>query len=102
MNPILGAVFTVIALIVGLGVGVFAGITYRKKVAEAEIGSAEIQAKKIIDEGIKQAETKKKELLLEAKEDIIRAKNDNERDMKERRTELNQHEKMIVSNEYSL
>ena len=102
MNPILGAVFTVIALIVGLGVGVFAGITYRKKVAEAEIGSAEIQAKKIIDEGIKQAETKKKELLLEAKEDIIRAKNDNERDMKERRTELNQLEKRLVSKEESL
>ncbi|PWM27927.1 MAG: ribonuclease Y [Oscillospiraceae bacterium] len=98
----LGAVFTVIALIVGLGVGVFAGITYRKKVAEAEIGSAEIQAKKIIDEGIKQAETKKKELLLEAKEDIIRAKNDNERDMKERRTELNQLEKRLVSKEESL
>ena len=102
MNPILGAVFTVIALIVGLGVGVFAGITYLKKVAEAEIGSAEIQAKKIIDEGIKQAETKKKELLLEAKEDIIRAKNDNERDMKERRTELNQLEKRLVSKEESL
>lgn len=102
MNSILGAVFTVIALIVGLGVGVFAGITYRKKVAEAEIGSAEIQAKKIIDEGIKQAETKKKELLLEAKEDIIRAKNDNERDMKERRTELNQLEKRLVSKEESL
>lgn len=102
MNPILGTVFTVIALIVGLGVGVFAGITYRKKVAEAEIGSAEIQAKKIIDEGIKQAETKKKELLLEAKEDIIRAKNDNERDMKERRTELNQLEKRLVSKEESL
>ena len=102
MNPMLGAVFTVIALIVGLGVGVFAGITYRKKVAEAEIGSAEIQAKKIIDEGIKQAETKKKELLLEAKEDIIRAKNDNERDMKERRTELNQLEKRLVSKEESL
>ncbi len=101
MNPILGAVFTVIALIVGLGIGVFAGITYRKKVAEAEIGSAEIQAKKIIDEGIKQAETKKKELLLEAKEDIIRAKNDNERDMKERRAELNQLEKRLVSKEES-
>lgn len=73
-----------------------------QKVAEAEIGSAEIQAKKIIDEGIKQAETKKKELLLEAKEDIIRAKNDNERDMKERRTELNQLEKRLVSKEESL
>ena len=77
-------------------------ITYRKKVAEAEIGSAEVQAKKIIDEGIKQAETKKKELLLEAKEDIIRAKNDNERDMKERRAELTQLEKRLVSKEESI
>ena len=102
MNPILGVVITIIAFIVGLGAGAFAGITYRKKVAEAEIGSAEVQAKKIIDEGIKQAETKKKELLLEAKEDIIRAKNDNERDMKERRAELTQLEKRLVSKEESI
>ena len=102
MNPILGVVITIIAFIVALGAGAFAGITYRKKVAEAEIGSAEVQAKKIIDEGIKQAETKKKELLLEAKEDIIRAKNDNERDMKERRAELTQLEKRLVSKEESI
>ena len=44
------------------------GISYRKKVAEAEIGSAEAEAKKIVDEAVKTAENKKRESLLSAKE----------------------------------
>ena len=46
----------------------FAGIAYRKKIAEAEFGSAEKQAKNIIDEAVKSADAKKRELLLEAKD----------------------------------
>ena len=65
--------------IVFLVLGVVIGILYRKKVAEAEIGSAEQEAKKIIDEGIKLAETKKKEALIEAKEEILRSRNEAER-----------------------
>ena len=67
-----------------------------------EIGTAEQQAKKIIEDGIKAAETKKKELLLEAKEEIIRAKNDSEREMKDRRNELSGLEKRLISKEESL
>ena len=51
----------VAALVVGLIVGVLIGIAMRKKVAEAEIGSAENEAKRIVDEATKQAETRKKE-----------------------------------------
>ena len=78
------------------------GYLYRKKVGEAEIGSAEQQAKKIVDEGVKLAETRKKEALLEAKEEILAAKNENEREAKERRNELNKLEKRMLSKEETL
>ena len=75
----------IIAFAGGAILGIVIGILYRKKVAEAEIGSAEEQAKKIIDEGSQKAETLKKEALLEAKEDILRQRNDAERELKDRR-----------------
>lgn len=75
----------IITFIVALPLGIICGITYRKKVAEREIGSAEEQAKKILADGIKAAETKKKEALIEAKEEILKSKNDFDLEVKERR-----------------
>ena len=63
MSPIIAAVISGVACLV---VGIIVGIVYRKKYAEREIGSAELQARKILEDGIKAAETKKKEALLEA------------------------------------
>ncbi|MBQ7160291.1 MAG: ribonuclease Y [Clostridia bacterium] len=88
--------------IVALIIGALLGIAYRKKVAEAEIGSAEAQAKKIIEEGTKIAETKKKEALLEAKEEIIKQRNDSERELKDRRREVSRLEARAVSREEQL
>ena len=85
--------------IVALIIGALLGIAYRKKVAEAEIGSAEAQAKKIIEEGTKIAETKKKEALLEAKEEIIKQRNESERELKDRRREVSRLEARAVSRE---
>lgn len=99
---LLEIVISVAAAVVGCVIGVFVGITYRKKFAEAKIGSAEEEAKRIIDEGTKEAETRKKEALIEAKEEILRVKNENERENKNRRSELNQLEKRLVSKEESL
>ena len=62
-------VFSAIALAVGLIVGALIGIAYRKKVAEAAIGSAETKAKKIVEDGKAAVETMKKEALIEAKEE---------------------------------
>ena len=90
------------AVIIGLVVGVIGGIIYRKKVAEAEIGSAEEQAKRIVDDGFKEAETLKKEALLEAKEEIIKQKNESEREMKERRSELSKQEARVAKREETL
>ena len=100
MVPIL--ITGVVSFIVALVIGVFTGIVYRKKVAEAEIGSAEAQAKKIVEEGERLAETKKKEALLEAKEEILRQKNEMERENKERRKEISRAENRVASREEAL
>ena len=92
----------VVSGVVCLGAGFFFGVLYRKKVGEAEIGSAETQARKILEDGIKSAETKKKEPLLEAKEEILRTKNEFELELKERRNELTRQERRVQSKEEAL
>ena len=82
--------------------GVLLGIKYRKKFAEAEIGSAEQEAKRIIEEGNKTAEQKKKETLIEAKEEILKNKNELEREIKERRNEISKLERRCVAREETL
>ncbi len=94
------------ALVVGLAIGIFAGIAYRKNVAEKTIGSAELQAKKIIADGMNQAKadaaSAKKEALIEAKEEMLRAKNEFEQEIKERRGELSRQERRVQSKEETL
>ncbi len=96
----------VVAVIVGLLIGCPIGIFYRKKIAEAQIGSAELQAKKIIADGMNQAKTDaaaaKKEALIEAKEEMLRAKNEFEQEIKERRSELSRQERRVQSKEETL
>lgn len=99
MPPFVTLIITGIVCLAG---GFAAGIIYRKKVGEAEIGSAEIQARKIMEDGIKSAETKKKEALLEAKEEIISTKNEFELELKERRNELTRQERRVQMKEESL
>ena len=80
----------------------FLGITYRKKVSEREIKSAEEKAKSIINESIKSAETKKREALLEAKEEIHRNRIEYEREVKERRSEIQKQERRLQQKEEML
>ena len=91
-----------ITAVAALPIGFFCGILYRRRVAEAEIGSAEAQARKILEDGIKAAETKKKETLLEAKEEILKTKNEFDRELKERRAEISRQERRIASKEETL
>jgi len=77
-------------------------ISYRIKVYEAKVGSAEEKAREIIDEALKTAETKKREALLEAKEEALKAKNEFERETKERRAELQRYEKRVLTKEETL
>ncbi|HIV68458.1 MAG TPA: ribonuclease Y [Candidatus Butyricicoccus stercorigallinarum] len=91
-----------IAAVVGIVVGVIAGITYRKKVAEKEIGSAEEEATRIINDSIKAAESKKREAVLEAKEEIHKSRADLEREIKERRSEVQKTERRLTQKEEAL
>ncbi len=95
-------VFSAVALIVGLIVGALIGIIYRKKVAEAEIGSAEAKAKKIVEDGKAAVETMKKEALIEAKEETLRLRNETESELKERRTEVSRMERRLNQKEENL
>ncbi len=78
------------------------GISYRKHVAEREIGGAEEEAKRIINEAIRGGESKKKEMLLEAKDEIHKSRTENEKEIKERRAELSKQERRLQQKEESL
>lgn len=78
------------------------GISYRKKIAEAEIGSAEAEAKRLVDEAVKTAENKKRESLLSAKEEIIKNRNEAEKELKERRSEISRQERRLQQKEEAL
>lgn len=92
----------ILAVVVGSVVGIIIGYFYRKKFAEAEIGSAEQQVQKLLKEGEKKAESLKKEALLEAKEDILRQRNEAERELKDRRAEVTRLEHRITQKEENL
>ena len=96
------AIVAIVALAVGIAVGMVLGIAYRKKVTEAKIGLAEERAKNIVNEAEKVAETKKKEALIEAKEEILRSRNELEREIKERRNEVLRLERRAVTKEETL
>ena len=78
------------------------GVAYRKKVGEREIGSAETEATRIINEAIRSGESRKKEMLLEAKDEIHRSRTEYEREVKERRAELTKQERRLQQKEETL
>ena len=78
------------------------GYKRRQEKAEAEIGSAEEEAKRIREAGIKEAETRKKEALLSAKEEILRQRNEAEKENKERRAEISRMERRLTQKEENL
>ena len=89
----------VIALIIFIPLSCGLAIAYRKKFVEAKIGSAEERARVIIDEALKVAETKKREALLESKEEALKLKNESDKEYKERRAELQRYEKRVLTKE---
>ena len=95
-------ILTVVIAVVVAVIGFVAGITYRKKVAEREITSAEEEARRIVNEAIKSAESKKREALVEAKEEIHRNRSEYEREVKERRAEITKQERRLQQKEENL
>ena len=79
---------SIVAAIVCGVIGVGAGYIYRKNIAEGKIGQAEVEAQRIISTAQQNAEARKKELVLEGKEEVHKLRTDAERENKERRSEL--------------
>jgi len=94
-------VFLITAIVVG-AIAFAMGVSYRKRIAEAQIGSAEEKASKIIDDAITTSEAKKREAMLEAKEETLKAKNELDQEVKERRGELQRLERRIIQKEEAL
>ncbi len=80
----------------------FVGIAIRKKIAETKVGSAENEAKRIIELAQKEAENKKKEEIFKAKEEIINARKDLDNEVRERRGEVQQQERRLLQKEENL
>ena len=99
MNPIIAAL---LGLVIGGAVCFPLGIRYRKKVSEKEISSAEEEGTRIINEAIKSAESKKREALLEAKEEILRSRSEYEKEEKTRRADLQRQENRLQQKEENL
>ncbi len=95
-------ILTLVGLLVGAGVMVPVAVNYRKRTAEKEIGSAEEEAKRIINESIKSAENKKREMMVEAKEEIHRSRTEYDKEVKDRRSELQKQERRIQQKEETL
>jgi len=99
LGLIIGLIVAALAL---LALGFVLGIVYRKRVAEREIASAEDEAKRILNDAIKSGESKKREALLEAKEEIHKNRAEYEREVKERRAELSKQEHRLQQKEEHL
>jgi ribonuclease Y len=94
-----------IAVVVGVAAGAaafFAGVSHRRNVAEAKIGSAEEEAKRLINDAMKTAQQKRKEAIVEAKDAALQMKAEADKEIKERRNELNRQERRLDQKEETI
>ena len=102
MSPISVLILSIVLVGGTAAVVWFAAERFHKNSAKSKIGNAEERAREIIDEAVKKADAKKRESMLEIKEETIRAKNDLDKDIKERRNEISRNERRIVQKEENL
>lgn len=95
-------VIAVVSAVVFGALGFVLGGIHRKKVAEAEIGSANEEALRIVNQAVQTAENKKKEAILEAKDEIHKLRNEADRELRERRAEVQRQERRLIQKEESL
>ena len=98
----LGVLVAVLAAVIFGALGIFVGIQRRKKQAEATIGSAEQEAKRIVSDAIKTSETKKKDAILEGREEVHRMRSEADREIADRRREVQRQERRIQQKEENL
>ena len=102
MSPILTVVLVLVAAAVAGALGFYLGGENRKRTAEAKIGSAEEEAKRIVNDAIKTAEQKRKETIIEAKDEAFKLKSDADKEIKDRRAEITRQERRIDQKEEAL
>ena len=102
MSPILTVVLVLVAAAVAGALGFYLGGENRKRTAEAKIGSAEDEAKRIVNDAIKAAEQKRKETIIEAKDEAFKLKSDADKEIKDRRAEITRQERRIDQKEEAL
>ena len=102
MDPILVAIICVVAVVITAVIVWFVAENFHKNSAKSKIGNAEERAREIIDDAVKTAEAKKRESMLELKEETIRTKNELDKEIKERRNEIQRNERRIVQKEENL
>ena len=102
MSPILTVVLVLVAAAVAGALGFYLGGENRKRTAEAKIGSAEEEAKRIVNDAIKTAEQKRKETIIEAKDEAFKLKSDADKEIKDRRAEISRQERRMDQKEEAL
>ena len=102
MSPILTVVLVLVAAAVAGALGFYLGGENRKRTAEAKIGSAEDEAKRIVNDAIKAAEQKRKETIIEAKDEAFKLKSDADKEIKDRRAEISRQERRMDQKEEAL
>ena len=102
VSPVIAAVIAVVAGVVAAAIAFFAGVSYRRKTAAAKIGSAEEEAKRLINDAMKAAQQKRKEALIEAKDEAFQLKAEADKEIKERRSELSRQERRLDQKEEAM
>ena len=102
MSPIITVLLVLVAAAVCGALGFYLGGENRKRTAEAKIGSAEDEAKRIVNDAIKTAEAKRKETIVEAKDEAFKLKSEADKEIKDRRAEITRQERRMDQKEEAL
>ena len=101
--PLAAAVVSAIIAAAVCGVACFfIGVAHRRRVAEAKIGSAEAEAKRLVNDAIKSAEQRRKEVILEAKDEIFKMRSESDKELRDRRAEVQRQERRLNQKEENL
>ena len=102
MSPIVVVVLVLVVAAVAGALGFYLGGENRKRTAEAKLGSAEEEAKRIVNDAIKAAEQKRKETIIEAKDEAFKLKSEADKEIKDRRAEVSRQERRMDQKEEAL
>ncbi len=95
-------IWIAVAAVVALGIGLLIGYSYRRNIAEAKTGNAEEAVKRMLDDAQKRAEEIRKEKVLEAKEEVLKVRSESEKELRDRRNELQRSERRVAQREETM